>query len=154
MQKTLLFAFALMITFGGIHAQAKDILNEKQKDTTLELLNNLCGDTWCEGDFEYEFDQIDCSKHKKNCKIELNVLIYGEFCYSNKPNEIKLYKKISWLCRIPSLNKVSDILVREKKKEVYLNQRFIDKADQCIGYASEPFWSIYGGENFPRVGCD
>ena len=153
MKKTLLFTFAFILTLGSLHAQAKDFLNEKQKDTTLELLNNLCGDTWCEGDFEYEFDQIDCSKRKKNCTIELNVLIFGEYCYPNKPSEFKVYKKISWLCRIPELKNVRDILVKENKR-TYLSQKFINEVDECIGYASEPFWPIYGGENYPRVGCD
>lgn len=35
-------------------------LSTAQEQTTLQLIDNICGDTWCEGDHNFRFDRLKC----------------------------------------------------------------------------------------------
>ena len=35
-------------------------LSTAQEQTALQLIDNICGDTWCEGDHNFRFDRLKC----------------------------------------------------------------------------------------------
>lgn len=35
-------------------------LSKAQEQTALQLIDNICGDTWCEGDHNFRFDRLKC----------------------------------------------------------------------------------------------
>jgi hypothetical protein len=37
-------------------------LSEQQQAIVLKLIDDICGDTWCEGDHNFSFDRLDCQK--------------------------------------------------------------------------------------------
>jgi hypothetical protein len=41
---------------------AGNALTKDQASTVLRLVDNICGDTWCEGDHNFHFDRIECSR--------------------------------------------------------------------------------------------
>lgn len=55
-------------------------LSRKQASTVLELVDDICGDTWCEGDHNFHFDQIRCSKPCREtpgtCRLTFRIFPY------------------------------------------------------------------------------
>ena len=37
-------------------------LSPGQEATVLKLIDDICGDTWCEGDHNFRFDRLECKK--------------------------------------------------------------------------------------------
>lgn len=54
-------------------AQSRNALSRRESRTVLQLVDNICGDTWCEGDHNFSFDQIECqqgrSVHPGSCRL-------------------------------------------------------------------------------------
>ncbi len=42
---------------------------KKEKQNALRLIGNLCGDTWCEGQTNYNFTQIVCLEPVQTCVL-------------------------------------------------------------------------------------
>src|SRR5688572_13519096 len=37
-------------------------LSADQERTVVQLIDNICGDTWCEGDHNFRFDRLECKQ--------------------------------------------------------------------------------------------
>jgi len=40
----------------------RQVLSKRQQATALKLIDDICGDTWCEGDHNFRFDGLECQK--------------------------------------------------------------------------------------------
>lgn len=38
----------------------RNALTRQQEATALKLIDDICGDTWCEGDHNFRFDRLQC----------------------------------------------------------------------------------------------
>jgi hypothetical protein len=52
-------------------ALAVNALSAAQAKTTLRLIDNICGDTWCDGDYDFGFRRLTCSKAAHTCTLTL-----------------------------------------------------------------------------------
>ena len=66
----------------GIAQTAEELssnaLSKKQATTVLELVDDICGDTWCEGDHNFHFDAIQCkaacgASHAGSCQLTFRI---------------------------------------------------------------------------------
>jgi hypothetical protein len=44
------------------HELRRQALSKRQEATALKLIDDICGDTWCEGDHNFRFDRLECRK--------------------------------------------------------------------------------------------
>ena len=55
-------------------------LSKGQEATVLKLIDDTCGDTWCEGDNNFRFDRLDCrpgcAGHAGSCRLTFRVFSY------------------------------------------------------------------------------
>jgi hypothetical protein len=55
-------------------------LSKRQEATALKLIDDICGDTWCEGDHNFRFDRLECHKgcgHSAGtCQLTFRVFSY------------------------------------------------------------------------------
>jgi hypothetical protein len=51
----------------------KNALSPTQAKTTLELIDDICGDTWCDGDYDFGFRRLTCAKAAHTCTLTLQV---------------------------------------------------------------------------------
>jgi hypothetical protein len=55
-------------------------LSRQQQLTALKLIDDICGDTWCEGDHNFSFDRLECQKgcggRDGTCKLTFRVFSY------------------------------------------------------------------------------
>ena len=54
-------------------ALAKNALTAAQAKTTLRLIDDICGDTWCSGDYNFGFRRLLCVDAAHTCTLTLQV---------------------------------------------------------------------------------
>lgn len=56
----------------------KNALSPTEEQTTLKLIDDICGDTWCEGDDNFAFQKLNCaaptSASPGTCKLQLRII--------------------------------------------------------------------------------
>ena len=48
-------------------------LTLKEVQTSLKLIDDICGDTWCEGDYDFRFRYLYCSRDAESCTLALQM---------------------------------------------------------------------------------
>jgi len=56
----------------------KNTLSADRTRGTLDSLNDLCGDVWCEGSFEWYFHGLTCDGKKKLCHLDVRMYHAGK----------------------------------------------------------------------------
>ena len=58
----------------------RQALSRRQEATALKLIDDICGDTWCEGDHNFRFDRLECRKgcagSAGTCQLTFRVFSY------------------------------------------------------------------------------
>lgn len=54
-----------------------DDLSQEEEETALKLLDDICGDTWCEGSYTWTFEELACSFSKGSCTLLLEAVEAG-----------------------------------------------------------------------------
>lgn len=44
-----------------------------QERLVLDAIDDLCGDTWCEGDYAFEFRDFSCDAKRASCRLRLRI---------------------------------------------------------------------------------
>jgi hypothetical protein len=63
----------------GVEAQprmeelTRNALTAAEAKTTLRLIDDICGDTWCDGDYDFGFRRLTCNQVAKTCTLTLQV---------------------------------------------------------------------------------
>jgi hypothetical protein len=55
-------------------ALCKNALSPRQEATALKLIDDICGDTWCEGDNNFAFDRLTCNAANSTCTLSLRII--------------------------------------------------------------------------------
>ena len=61
-------------------ALCKNALSPAEEQTALKLIDDICGDTWCEGDNNFAFERLTCqaptpkSTSGGACKLKLRII--------------------------------------------------------------------------------
>jgi hypothetical protein len=51
----------------------KNALTRAQSKKALALIDQICGDTWCSGDYDFGFRKLSCTKRAHTCTLTLQV---------------------------------------------------------------------------------
>ncbi len=54
-------------------ALLSNALSPAQAKTALKLIDDICADTWCSGDYNFGFRRLSCSRTAKTCILTLQV---------------------------------------------------------------------------------
>jgi hypothetical protein len=113
MNKMILIA---VITISSLFAQsAMAFLTPYQADEIIQVMNNVCGDTWCEGDYEFDFKTINCSAATQTCEIQLAVIDP-----TAAPVNGSLVPVAEEICNLENVKRYYDIVARgELRSHVY-----------------------------------
>ena len=114
-----LFFFSLVILILIILLSKKnsDIITDNQKIQIIELIENECGDSWCEGDYDYEFINFSCNKNVEVCKMS--------FYFINTDNDMKSSLQYCFFYKITRLDQV---LMNVKRLQI----DFYETLDMCL----------------------
>ena len=53
-------------------------LSPAEQRTVLDLVDAICGDTWCEGDHAFRFQRFSCDRRRASCTLRLQLSSWSE----------------------------------------------------------------------------
>lgn len=112
-------------------------LTTTQSRNVLKAIDDICGDTWCEGDFNYAFKRITCTFSKKTCTLSVDVIDYSADAAACARNRGRYVTGDSEGCYYPRSCKMTSIsaytsMVSGTAPNLSLKQGFFDKVSTCI----------------------
>jgi hypothetical protein len=112
---------------GGAQALRRQALTPRQEATALQLIDDICGDTWCEGDHNFRFDRLDCERgcgrHAGTCQLTFRV-----FSHDTDIDTGPTYERS---CRTEGFRGF-DSLVQTQGSYRGLQPAFYDSLSECI----------------------
>jgi len=70
-----LSATALLVSPAAADDATRQV-SARQERVVLGLIDDICGDTWCEGDFAFDFRRFSCDSHERSCDVTLRIARY------------------------------------------------------------------------------
>ena len=116
-------------------------LTSNQKQQILTATDNLCGDSWCEGDFDFSFNEVDCDFEMGICTMDITLfsqiyeLTYKSLSYNPTVSEFNA------TCVISGFNNYKSIVENYRGYE-QLTHEFYEELSDCITAQEESFYDI------------
>ena len=103
-------------------------ITAKQETKVLMLLNNFCGDSWCEGSYDIHFKAIEFTPND-----EIYILASAtpmDSNYDSKTSSVALH------CQIVEPSIIMDTLTAKENEQLYeAEQRLYEAVSDCIDSA-------------------
>ena len=107
----------------GDKADASNSLSSAKSSLVLTLLDDACGDAWCEGDFEWAFKKLVCHFDAGTCTITVLV---------TRPAWNGVPAASFWrACKMTALTRFSQLVETAPNGYQSLTDRFFTKFDTC-----------------------
>ena len=105
-------------------ALAVNALSAAQTKTVLRLIDNICGDTWCDGDYDFGFRRLTCSHAGQTCTLTLQAFpIEG----------VSATQKSYWRsCKTPGFTGFSSLVSTAPGGYQSLTDGYYDVLSECI----------------------
>ena len=107
---------------------SSNALTKQQASTVLKLVDDICGDTWCEGDRNFHFDQIRCTRPRGNTKGSCR-LAFRMFPYDSDLSTGPTYARS---CTTPGFNGFASLVDTAPNGYQSLNWDYYDALTSCI----------------------
>jgi hypothetical protein len=105
-------------------ALAVNALSVAQAKTTLRLIDDICGDTWCDGDYDFGFRRLTCSKAAHTCTLTLQA-----FPVEGVISSQKSYWRS---CKTPGFTGFASLVSTAPNGYQSLNDEYYDTLSECI----------------------
>ena len=108
----------------------------------LKVIDDVCGDTWCEGSFAYQFDRLEISAREKQAELFFRMSTDTPLQFSvpsEKPTEAQVISQtFAVSCRIQGVSEPKEMLTGEHslRWDVYMS------LNDCISALEGRFYRI------------
>ena len=107
-----------------LKADTLSSLTVAQAKTVLQLIDSTCGDTWCDGDFDFAFKKIVCQPARNSCTLT-TLVTYPAFS-----DQTPSYYWRS--CRMIGVSHFADLVDTSANGYQTLTAGFYDDLSVCI----------------------
>lgn len=117
-----LFVLSILLITSTVYAESsKELLTPKQREDIIRTVDNICGDTWCEGDYNFRFNSFTCDKKTTSCELNFQFIKYeGE-------NEKEIFSS-EQTCRFNNIKSFNQLM----ESKYSLNDEFYSAVTDCI----------------------
>lgn len=120
MLKAGIVAIACLINFKVMAAgDFTNVITSNEKDHILHMIDEVCADTWCAGDYDYKFTSFNCNSDSRNCTLSFKII--DRDARGNEPKEVLRR------CNFKNVVGIKNIVDDDK-----LNEEFYDQLNICI----------------------
>ena len=105
--------------------KAHNDLSAAQQQLILDKLNDHCGDSWCEGDLDWDFQKITCNFGSQTCTFTAKMTDPGD---SDGPADDRVFFRS---CKMTKIAKFESIIETAANGYQDLTDDFYGKADDC-----------------------
>jgi len=128
--KSIFVLFIITLTTISV-LHAKEFLTENQKNVILKEIDNICGDTWCEGDYDYSFNTFSCDDITNKCVMEFDVIASADEEYNE---EGVIYPT---RCTINEMSSYDQMIKTSSSGMTRLVDEFYTKVSDCVDEGEE-----------------
>ena len=127
--KLFLFFISSLVVIQSLHAAiSAEAISAKEEVKVLTLLNNFCGDSWCEGAYDIHFKAIEFTPY--NEIYILAAVTPMDSHYDTKNNSVALH------CQVFDHSVITDTLTTTENDQRYeAEQRLYEVVSECIDTA-------------------
>lgn len=116
--------FVLLLTLLiSIPSFSNDLTVDQERNLLTEI-DNICGDTWCEGDFDFSFEQLDCNFEKGKCQFKYELIWYE---YDESYENLLFKINVPAQCTLTGFNRLSDL----EENQSY-SEKLYESVSDCI----------------------
>jgi hypothetical protein len=105
-------------------ALAVNALSAAQAKTALRLIDTICGDTWCDGDYDFGFRRLTCSKAGHTCTLTLQA-----FPVEGVTSSQRSYWRS---CKTPGFTGFASLVNTAPNGYQSLNDDYYESLSECI----------------------
>jgi hypothetical protein len=109
---------SLMLALWGMPSDAATITKWQEKQV-LTALSSYCGNSWCEGDFDYKFKSLKCKAKSDSCQLGFTLV--------NRSEKTRMKSA----CEYSPVRNFREILKDAGGPEA-LNDGFLEALDDCF----------------------
>jgi hypothetical protein len=103
---------------------SNELFSYEKRQEIIETIDNTCADSWCEGDYNFEFVDFVCNKPESTCDLS--------FYFINTDNDMEKKSQLQ-ICHFSNITKIEQILDNEKT----ITDHFYEELDSCISEREE-----------------
>ena len=90
-------------------------------ELTLEVIDNICGDTWCEGEFDFDFREIKIDEIERMALVDFSLIL----------NRSTQTVRHDTTCAISNVSSFDDV-IEFRNGSLSLTDEFFKKLNLCI----------------------
>jgi hypothetical protein len=131
-------------TTGQVEEARRDtdrLLSEADERAVLREIDNICGDTWCEGEFDYSFKKLDCRRSTRSCSFQFD---YIYRIYEQGSGRVSMRLGFPTTCKFENILSGDELVDRSHGRTTY-SDRLYNLVNDCIN-SNEPVFDILPGE--------
>lgn len=110
-------------------ALCKNALTAEQERVALKLIDDICGDTWCEGDYNFRFLELECQRSSRSCRLTFETFPYGD----GEPVPVSQHR-----CRTRGFTGFDSLVATSPNGYQSLVPEFYDALTDCISTVTDP----------------
>lgn len=119
--KQIILMLTLLIASSTLFAnESNELLSPKERNEVLRSIDDVCGDTWCEGDYNFKFINFSCDKIAKSCDLSFHFIKSDE-------QSVETYSPVQ-VCHFQNITNFKQI----KDNNFSLNESFYEELTDCI----------------------
>jgi hypothetical protein len=107
-----LVVVALLSMLVGNYAASSEysvITYQEMEQISLTAIDNICGDSWCEGEYDYSFDSLKCDYFgRSECVLKFQYIEWGDFGVQFPDGRV--VAKHSATCSVPGITSYEQML--------------------------------------------
>lgn len=115
------FIMLTALIFTSFSAYSASPFTSSQEKTVLKAIDDVCGDTWCEGDYGFRFNSFTCDKTTSTCELNFQFIKREE----NDEREVLSAEQV---CRFKNIKTFSQLM----ENKWGLSDKFYDSVSDCI----------------------
>jgi hypothetical protein len=104
-------------------------LTPDQVKTALKLIDDICGDTWCSGDYDFRFHRLTCTTPSATCTLGLQI-IPREGVPATQPSYLRT-------CPTQGFTGFNSLVVTASNGYQSLDQDYYSELTECIATLEE-----------------
>lgn len=98
-----------------------ELFSTAQNKEVVKTIDSICGDTWCEGDYNFRFNKFSCDKESFTCELNFQFIKSDD----NGEKETFSAEQVCNFSKIKEFNQVMD-------SKYSLNEGFYESLSDCI----------------------
>lgn len=118
--KQIVMLSLLVATSTTFASTTTELFSTAERKEVVRAIDDVCGDTWCEGEYNFKFNDFTCDKNTHTCELNF------QFIRSDNA-EVETFSPVQ-VCRFEHIKEFNQVM----DTKYSLAPNFYDSVSDCI----------------------